>query len=517
MTSFRVKFSPLALGTISLLSLLLLLFPWSLSTQMSSFSISLDLDSSEGDQAISSLDVFPNRTVSIQIFGTDIQGASDIFLRFEFDPSQVAYDGFKRANIVSGTSALMGKDFVNIGITFSDGHASSGLIGTIGFLTTETFSGTEIRLVHARLVREGQSETVPLSIRVFLQAATPPSADFNGNGIVDIPDFLLFLDGFGYREGQEGYEAQYDLDINNEIAIPDFLIFVDNFGKEVNRAPVFTSESSVMLSVDENTPSGQAIGDPISATDADGDVLTYSLHGADADSFAIDADTGQIKTQRTHNFEQKDSYSVIVHVSDGEGGQVSLAVDIAINDIDEPPGQPAAPTVRGVSRTSLQVGWVAPTNTGPDILDYDVQYRANSADSPNVFIDANDDSTAQMMTLTGLTQNTEYEIQVRAHNEEGTGAWSESGKGRTFAPPPPPHHHHHHNHHHNHNHRHHHHNHNHRHHHHNHNHHNHLRRVLIRLRPSTTVRAPRAVWLRTRHPIKTSSTRSAPLMTTVTA
>ena len=210
--------------------------------------------------------------------------------------------------------------------------------------------------------------------------------------------------------------------------------------------------------MDENTPSGQAIGDPIAATDADGNTLTYRLSGADADSFAIDASTGQIKTQGTHNFEQRDSYSVIVQVSDGEGGQASLAVGIAINDIDEPPGQPAAPTVRGVSQTSLQVRWVAPTNTGPDILDHDVQYRASSAGSPNAFIDANYDSTAQMVTLTDLAQSTEYEVQVRAHNEEGTGAWSESGKEE-----PSRHHRHHHDHRHHH--------HDHRHHHHDHRHH----------------------------------------------
>ena len=116
-----IKSLSLALGTISLLSFLLLLFPWSLSTQTSSFSLSLDLDNSEGDQAVPSLDVFPNRTVPIQIFGTDIASASDLSLRFEFDPTQVAYEGFKRSNIVSGTSALNGKDFANIGITLSEG------------------------------------------------------------------------------------------------------------------------------------------------------------------------------------------------------------------------------------------------------------------------------------------------------------------------------------------------------------------------------------------------------------
>ena len=231
MTPSRVKIFPLALSITCLLSLLLLLFPWSLSTQTSSFSLSLDLDSSEGDQAVSSLDVFPNRTVSIQIFGTDIRSASDISLRFEFDPDQVTYEGFKRANIVSGTSALTGKDFANIGITLSAGNAYSGLIGTIHFRTTEAFSGTDIRLVRARLVRDGRTETVPIDLSVTLRVAKPPSPDFDRSGTVGIPDFLLFVDAFGSRKGQEAYEAKYDLDVDGEIGIPDFLIFVDNFGK----------------------------------------------------------------------------------------------------------------------------------------------------------------------------------------------------------------------------------------------------------------------------------------------
>ena len=156
---------------------MIFLFPWSLSTQTSSFSLSLDLDESEGDQAASYLDVFPNRTVPIQIFATDIASASDLSLHFEFDSTQVAYEGFKLSDIVSTTSALTGKDFTNIGITLSDGNASRGLIGTIHFRTTEAYSGTEIRLVRARLVREGQTETVPLSISVFLQFA---HASFSG-------------------------------------------------------------------------------------------------------------------------------------------------------------------------------------------------------------------------------------------------------------------------------------------------------------------------------------------------
>ena len=114
---------------------------------------------------------------------------------------------------------------------------------------------------------------------LFSQDSSPPSPDFDGNGTVDISDFLLFVDVFGSRRGQAQYDAKYDLDGNEEIGTGDFLIFVDSFGKEVNRAPVFTSEPPVMRSVDENIPSGQPIGDPISATDADGDPLTYRLSG----------------------------------------------------------------------------------------------------------------------------------------------------------------------------------------------------------------------------------------------
>ena len=266
------------------------------------FSLSLDLDDSEGDQFISFLGVSPDGISSIQIFGKEIPDVNDLSVRFEYDATQVVYEGFKRSDVLSGTSALSGKDFVNIGMTLFDisTRVESGLMGTIRFRTTEAFSETEIRLVRVKLVQGGQSETLPMFLGVALQGssdASGPSADFDGNGTVDIPDFLLFVDVFGLKVGQEEYEAKYDLDGNEVIGIPDFLIFVDNFGKEVIQVPVFTSEPPVLRFLEENTPSGQPIGEPISATSADGEPLTYSLWGVDADYFAIDASTGQLETK----------------------------------------------------------------------------------------------------------------------------------------------------------------------------------------------------------------------------
>ena len=329
----------------------LLISPLSLSLQISSFSLSLDIDGSAGDQGVTSLAVSSDQDVFIQIFGRDIQNARGLATRFAYDTTQVVYEGFDAGRVLPNVQTLSEQDsttvlqhdgtsFVEIGMASLDGSAivNTGLIGTLRFRTTDAFSDTEIRLVRAELGRGEQSETVTMALSVTLQVAAALLPDFDGSGVVDFPDFLAFVGAFGSQEGQEKYDTKYDLDSNDEIAFDDFLIFVSSFGKAVNRVPGFIFAPPVILSVDENTPAGQPIGDPISATDADGNTLTYSLSGADADYFAIDASTGQIQTKEgiTYDYEAKKSYQVTIHVSDGEGGKVSLVVAININDINEP-------------------------------------------------------------------------------------------------------------------------------------------------------------------------------------
>ena len=72
--ALSLKFFPFALGFTSLLSRISSFYPRSLSHQASSFSPSLDLDSSESDQAVTPLDVPPNHAVFLQISRTDIPG-----------------------------------------------------------------------------------------------------------------------------------------------------------------------------------------------------------------------------------------------------------------------------------------------------------------------------------------------------------------------------------------------------------------------------------------------------------
>lgn len=187
--------------------------------------------------------------------------------------------------------------------------------------------------------------------------------------------------------------------------------------------------------MDENTPAGENVGAAVSATDADGDTLTYSISGTDASSFGLDTSTGQIQTSAALDHERKSAYSVTLGVTDNKNsaGNTDPSIDdtiiVTINVTNvPPPGTPDAPTVTASSSSSLTVDWDAPTNTGPAINDYDVRYRVSGSGS---FDDAGYNGETTETTITGLSASTTYEVQVRATNPEGTSDWSDSGTGTT--------------------------------------------------------------------------------------
>ena len=203
------------------------------------FSLSLDVDGSAGDQAVTSVDVSTDEIVAIQIFGTDIQNANGVSIRFEYDASQVTYEGFDVGNVLPNAQALpeqgTNPTFVEIGIVSFGGQATanSGLFGTIRFRTLDAFSGTAIRLVRAELSRGGQiaSTTIDIRVELTLQVLTP---DFNRDGMVNFADFLAFGGQYGARQGDGRYDAKYDLDSDGAIGFGDFLIFGNSYGQDVS-------------------------------------------------------------------------------------------------------------------------------------------------------------------------------------------------------------------------------------------------------------------------------------------
>ena len=197
-----------------------------------------------------------------------------------------------------------------------------------------------------------------------------------------------------------------------------------------NTVPWFGADSYSRF-VRENEVQGVDIGSPVQATDSDGDTLTYSLDDADTASFAIDSGSGQISTKAELDHESNELHQVAAIVDDSKGGRSKVLVSISVQDVDEPPRQPDAPSVQPVagSETSLQVSWSAPANAGrPAITSYDVQFKKRSARS---WTDGPRDVPGTSTQVTGLDAGIEYEVHVRATNDEGDGPFSQPGTAST--------------------------------------------------------------------------------------
>ena len=144
----------------------------------------------------------------------------------------------------------------------------------------------------------------------------------------------------------------------------------------VNEAPVFAVSSSTTHTVAENTAAGENIGSPMSATDDDGDTLSYSLSGTDAGKFSIDSTNGQLRTNAPLDYETKTSYTVTITASDSTD---STTITVTINVINKTEnrapvfseGSSATRSVAENTGSGVDIGSVvAATDDDGDTLSY---------------------------------------------------------------------------------------------------------------------------------------------------
>ena len=98
----------------------------------------------------------------------------------------------------------------------------------------------------------------------------------------------------------------------------------------------------------------------------------------------------------------------------------SLSVSTLAETVLTELGTPSDVTTSNRTTTGFDVSWTAPTTT-LTITGYDVQYRVTTVAA---FTDAGHTGTDTSISLTGLTSNTAYAVQVRAKSANGNGAWS---------------------------------------------------------------------------------------------
>ena len=205
-------------------------------------------------------------------------------------------------------------------------------------------------------------------------------------------------------------------------------VFSDHEVAADNDAPVIVGPDSVTIDVAENTPGN--IGSAFTATDADDDTITWSKGGSAELKFNINS-AGQLAVKSDAGLDYEvdgASLQFTVIASDGNGGSDSVAVTVQVTDEIEAPGQLNAPMVLAdASHTGLTVTWSAPTNTGPPITGYELQYRktgesAWTAKTLGIVLTA---------TIGGLESGAQYQVQVRAVNADGMSEWSATGLGAT--------------------------------------------------------------------------------------
>ena len=214
-----------------------------------------------------------------------------------------------------------------------------------------------------------------------------------------------------------------------------------------NNAPVFPDQDpddpgdqsdTATRSVAENTAAGQAIGDPVAAEDDDGDILTYTLSGTNADSFSIDWATGQLMTKGALDFEDGPNLTVTVRATDPAGVPQAQTVDedngdeitvnITVTNVNEPPevtGE-AGPTFledAGDIATPLD-NYAAddPETSGPN-NDNDVTWSVAGDDGSK--FDVSDDGALTFKAKPDFEAPTDtntdnvYEVTVRAADADG--------------------------------------------------------------------------------------------------
>ena len=183
--------------------------------------------------------------------------------------------------------------------------------------------------------------------------------------------------------------------------------------------------------MDENTPSGRNFGDPIAATDADNDQLTYSISGTNAALFDVVATSGQLRTNGALNHESRSVYSFSMSVTDSKDiyGNADTTVDdtiivtVTVNDVDEPPEIQGTTDIDDYDENGT--GDVATYfATDPEGVTSTFSWSLSGADSGDFNIDGNTgvltfSNTPDYESPVDSNRNNEYLVTIVATDQGG--------------------------------------------------------------------------------------------------
>ena len=256
-------------------------------------------------------------------------------------------------------------------------------------------------------------------------------------------DATNYLNIFATIEDLDG-NTQYDVQVraSNIAGVSDWSDVTTQSTR--NTSPVISSFISTPESVVVQGSSTLIV----TASDEENDQLTFTFslphETMDDDHGTLTAIMGETERYMYTAPNVTGTYTVRVVVSDGS---FSVSRDLSIVVTDGRPPPPAAPTVNTHSAGSILVRWSPPpTYQGPPVTHYNLRYKLSTASSYTIFADMDGDAidiSGQFQIISGLSNDTDYDVQVRAVNSAGASGWSDAGTGTTGAagvvtPPQPP-------------------------------------------------------------------------------
>ena len=333
-------------------------------------------------------------SLTYTISGSEINISSSGVLTFASAPNYETKSSYTATVTVSdGTVSITQNITINItdvseAVAVND--TSSGIEDDnirVDVLTNDTFSALDVTLT----ATDGSNMTVEV------QNDATSVAEYGRPTIIYSPDANWFgTDSFTYTVSSGGESDQGTVTVTVT---------------SVNDAPVISS--SATFSAAENQT---AIGS-VTATDADGDSLTYSITGSEINI----SSSGVLSFATAPDYETKTSYTATVTVSDGTA---STTQNITVNITDVVEAVPnAAPTISSsatfsAAENQTAIGSVTATDADGDSLTYSISGSEINISSSGVltFVSAPDYETktsySATVTVSDGTASTTQDITV---------------------------------------------------------------------------------------------------------
>ena len=233
--------------------------------------------------------------------------------------TQGAVAGGKTGGLVGSNSGTITASYASGPVTATT-SVVGGLVGSGMGTATVSYWDTETSGQSGSAAGTGQTTSALQTPSGYTDVYASWDVDLDGDGSGDDPW------DFGSTTRYPALRVDFDGDGTASWA---------EFGDQrSNRPPAFAEGEATTRTVVENTAAGEAVGTPVTATDADGDVVTYALGGADAAAFALDPTSGQVRTLAALDYETRTEYALTVEASDPHDSRATIAVTITVTEFN---------------------------------------------------------------------------------------------------------------------------------------------------------------------------------------